>query len=116
MRTEPNTSSGREIESELGAGEGKLLGMWWLLERLVREKEKEEKAIRAGKWDPESTVQHGLSQLLSYSVLPVAKECYGTRHLSHTETTSLHIRLNMSSERCCSRCLAWVTVTRFSRD
>ena len=64
MWTEPNTSSGCEIESKLGAGEGKLLCMWWLLEKLVREKEKEEEATRAGKRDPKSTVQHNLSQLL----------------------------------------------------
>ena len=34
------------------------------LEKLVREKEKEEEAIRAGKQDPESTARHNLSQLL----------------------------------------------------
>ena len=42
MRTEPNTSSG--CVSELGAGKGKLLCMRWLLEKPVREKEKEEEA------------------------------------------------------------------------
>ena len=80
------------------------------LEKPVREKEKEEEAIRAGKQDPESTARHDLSAsvLAACSVLPVAKEC---SHSSHTETTSLHIWQNTSSKGCWSRCLAWATVT-----
>ena len=78
--------------------------MQWFLEKPVKEKEKEE-AIRAGKQDPEfgNSAARSLSAsaLVACSILPVAKECSGTRRRLPRESGYTRLSKPIACNRSC---------------